>query len=156
MTPFRNNDNFLNSTRLLSDGCLSTIIDASMFCLIHLSNESGRRHFQVTEWIGLFFRCRFWIFLCIFMFLPPNFNFSYSLTNVSSLTRTYTFLNHTWWMRISTFQLKVFSVVNINFEYQLWACFRWLVLDIRINWITKKVKQLFKLKSRNLNPSCVI
>ena len=28
--------------------------------------------------------------------------------------------------------------------------------DICINWITKKVKQLFKLKSRNLHPSCVI
>ena len=28
--------------------------------------------------------------------------------------------------------------------------------DIRIKWITKKVKQLFKLKSRNPHPSCVI
>ena len=27
---------------------------------------------------------------------------------------------------------------------------------IRIKWITKKVKQLFKLKSRNPHPSCVI
>ena len=28
--------------------------------------------------------------------------------------------------------------------------------DIPIKWITKKVKQLFKLKSRNTHPSCVI
>ena len=28
--------------------------------------------------------------------------------------------------------------------------------DIRIKWITKKVRQLFKLKSRNLHPSCAI
>ena len=28
--------------------------------------------------------------------------------------------------------------------------------DIRINWITKNVKQLFKLKSRNPHQSCVI
>ena len=28
--------------------------------------------------------------------------------------------------------------------------------DIRIKWITEKVKQLFKLKSRNPHPSCVI
>ena len=27
---------------------------------------------------------------------------------------------------------------------------------ICINWITKKVKQLFELKSRNSQPSCVI
>ena len=28
--------------------------------------------------------------------------------------------------------------------------------NIRIKWITKKVEQLFKLKSRNPHPSCVI
>ena len=28
--------------------------------------------------------------------------------------------------------------------------------DIHIKWITKKVKQLFKLKGRNPHPSCVI
>ena len=28
--------------------------------------------------------------------------------------------------------------------------------DIHIKWITKKVKQLFKLKSRDPYPSCVI
>ena len=28
--------------------------------------------------------------------------------------------------------------------------------NIRIKWITKKFKQLFKLKSSNLHPSCVI
>ena len=28
--------------------------------------------------------------------------------------------------------------------------------DIRIKWITKEVKQLFKLKTRNPYPSCVI
>ena len=28
--------------------------------------------------------------------------------------------------------------------------------DIPIKWITKKVKQLFKLKSRNPHPPCVI
>ena len=49
MTPFRNNDNFLDSTRSLSDGCLSAIIDASMFCLIRLIDEAGRRTFQVKH-----------------------------------------------------------------------------------------------------------
>ena len=28
--------------------------------------------------------------------------------------------------------------------------------DIRIKWITKKIKELFKLKSRSPHPSCVI
>ena len=28
--------------------------------------------------------------------------------------------------------------------------------DIRIQWITKKAKQLLKLKSKNPHPSCVI
>ena len=28
--------------------------------------------------------------------------------------------------------------------------------DVRINWITNKVKQIFKLKSKNPHPSCVI
>ena len=50
--------------------------------------------------------CRFWIFLFIFMFLPSEFNVSYSLTYVWLLTRTYTFVNHTWWMGISTFQFR--------------------------------------------------
>ena len=45
VTPFRNNNNFLDSTRSLSDGCLSAIIDASMFCLICLIDEAGRRTF---------------------------------------------------------------------------------------------------------------
>ena len=49
MTPFRNDDNFLDSTHSLSDGRLSTIIDASMFCLIHLIDEDGRGTFQVNE-----------------------------------------------------------------------------------------------------------
>ena len=40
--------------------------------------------------------------------------------------------------------MKKFNVVTDN-KY-----------DIRIKWITKKVKQLFKLKSRNPHPSCVI
>ena len=57
MTPFRNNNNFLVSAPSLSDGCLSSIIDASMFCLIRLNKEAARRTFQVNEWIGLFFRC---------------------------------------------------------------------------------------------------
>ena len=43
VTPFRNNNNFLDSTRSLSDGRLSAIIDASMFCLIRLIDEAGRR-----------------------------------------------------------------------------------------------------------------
>ena len=34
VTPFRNNNNFLDSTLSLSDDRLSAIIDASMFCLI--------------------------------------------------------------------------------------------------------------------------
>ena len=58
------------------------------------------------SWIIFQMLCRFWIFLCIFMFLPSDFNVSYSLTYVWLLTRTYTFVNHTWWMGISTFQFK--------------------------------------------------
>ena len=58
------------------------------------------------RWFSLQVLCRFWIFLCIFIFLPPNFNVSYSLTNIWLLTRTYFFVNHTWWVGISTFQLK--------------------------------------------------
>ena len=30
------------------------------------------------------------------------------------------------------------------------------LFDARINWIVKKVKQLFKLKSKNLHPSYVV
>ena len=92
----------------VSQGHLSAIIDASMFCLIHLIDEAWRRTFLVNEWVGLFFRCFefFWTFLYIFMFLPSNFNISYTLTNVWLLTTTYTFVNHTWWMEIFTFQLK--------------------------------------------------
>ena len=40
--------------------------------------------------------------------------------------------------------MKKFDVFNDN-EY-----------EIRIRWITEKVKQLFKLKSRNPHPSCMI
>ena len=46
MTPFRNNDNFLDSTLLLSDGWLSANIDAPMFCLIHLIDDSGEELFK--------------------------------------------------------------------------------------------------------------
>ena len=49
MTPLRNNNNFLDSTPSLSDVRLSAIIDASMFCLMHLIHEAGRRTFQVNE-----------------------------------------------------------------------------------------------------------
>ena len=43
VTPFRNNHNFLDSTRSLSDGRLRAIIDASMFCLIRLIDEAGEK-----------------------------------------------------------------------------------------------------------------
>ena len=57
--------------------------------------------------------CRFRIFLCIFMFLPSNFNVAYSFLHVWLLTRTYTFVNHTWWMGISTFPFKkLFNFLN--------------------------------------------
>ena len=49
VTPFQNNNNFLDSTRSLSYGRLSAIIDASMFCLVRLIDEAGRRTFQVNE-----------------------------------------------------------------------------------------------------------
>ena len=49
MTPFRNTNNFLDSTLSLSDGRLSAIIDASMFCLIRQIEEAGRKTFQVNE-----------------------------------------------------------------------------------------------------------
>ena len=56
------------------------------------------------RWFSLQVLCRFWIFLCIFIFLSPNFNVSYSLINVWPLTRTYTFVNHVWWVGISSFK----------------------------------------------------
>ena len=43
MTPFQNNNNFLDSTSLLRDGRLSGTIDASMLCLIRLIDEAGSR-----------------------------------------------------------------------------------------------------------------
>ena len=49
MTTFRNNDNFLDSTHSLNDRRLSATIDASMFGLICLIDEAGRRAFQVNE-----------------------------------------------------------------------------------------------------------
>lgn len=49
MTPFRNNDNFLGPTRSLSDGHLSAIIDASMFCPIRLFDEAGKGTFQENK-----------------------------------------------------------------------------------------------------------
>ena len=49
VAPFLNNNIFLESTRSLSDGPLSAIIDASIFCLRHLIDEAGRRTFQVNE-----------------------------------------------------------------------------------------------------------
>ena len=58
------------------------------------------------SWIIFQVLCRFWINLCIFLFLPPNFNPSYSFTSVWLLTRTYTFVNHIRRMRVSTFQFK--------------------------------------------------
>ena len=54
MTPFRNKNKFLDSTRSLSDG---RYYCASMFCLIRLIDETGKKTFQVNERIGLFFRC---------------------------------------------------------------------------------------------------
>ena len=57
MAPFRNNDNFLDSTRSLGDGRLSAIIDASMFCLMHVFNDAKRRTFQLNKLVGLFFKC---------------------------------------------------------------------------------------------------
>ena len=48
----------------------------------------------------------FWIILCIFMFLPFNFDISYSLTNVLLLTRTYFFVNCTCCMGISPSHFK--------------------------------------------------
>ena len=57
MALFRNNDNFLDSTRSLGDGCLSVIIDASAFFLMHVFNDAKRRTFQVNKLVGLFFKC---------------------------------------------------------------------------------------------------
>lgn len=48
VTPFWNSNNFLDSARLLSDGCLSAIIDAFMFCPIGLFDEVRGRTFQVN------------------------------------------------------------------------------------------------------------
>ena len=90
VTPFRNYNNFLDSTRSLSDGHWSAIIDASLFCLMRLIDEAGRRTFQEH----------------IFMFLASDFNIPYSLTYVWLLARTCTFVSHTWRMGITTFQFK--------------------------------------------------
>ena len=56
MALFRNNGNFFDSTRSLSDDRLSAIIDASIFYLICLTDEAGRRKFQVNEKIRIFLR----------------------------------------------------------------------------------------------------
>ena len=82
------------------------------WCFHLLSNSSNwwgwEKNFQSTwvSWIIFQMICSFWIFLCIFMFLPSDFNVSYSLTYVWLLARTNTFVNHTWWMGISTVQFK--------------------------------------------------
>ena len=82
------------------------------WCFHVLSNTSNwwgwEKNFpsKWMSWIIFQMLCRFWIFLCIFMFLPSDFNVSCSLTYVWLLTRTYTFVNYTWWMGISTFQFK--------------------------------------------------
>ena len=57
MALFRNNDNFLDSTRSLGDGRLSVIIDSSAFFLMHVFNDAKRRTFQVNKLVGLFFKC---------------------------------------------------------------------------------------------------
>ena len=57
MALFRNNDNFLDSTRSWGDGRLSVIIDASAFFLMHVFNDAKRRTFQVNKLVGLFFKC---------------------------------------------------------------------------------------------------
>ena len=49
MTPFQNNNNFLDSTRSLSYDRLSPIIDASIFCVIRPIDEAGRGTFQANE-----------------------------------------------------------------------------------------------------------
>ena len=66
------------------------------------------------RWFSLQVLCRFWIFLCIFIFLPPNFNVSYSLINVWPLTRTYTFVNHVWWVGISSFKFNCLTFLVIH------------------------------------------
>ena len=54
MALFRNNDNFFDSTCSLSDHRLSAIIAASIFYLICLTDEAGRRKFQVNEKVRIF------------------------------------------------------------------------------------------------------
>ena len=49
VTPFPNNNNFLDSIRSLNDVRLSAIIDASRFCLIRLFDKAVRRTFQVIQ-----------------------------------------------------------------------------------------------------------
>lgn len=56
VTPFRINNNFLESTCSLNDGCFSAIINASIFCLIRLFDGAGRRTLKLNEWVILFFR----------------------------------------------------------------------------------------------------
>ena len=215
MTPFRNKNNFLVSAPSLSDGCLSSIIDASMFCLIRLNKEAARRTFQVNEWIGLFFRCfsgseSFCVSSCscylILTFLnsnqfPKRHKRNAIISDFNRATRIasfpadeipkikqkflhadyqYRFINSV----INNFQEKSDGtddyiippgffdvpkkVVLVDIPYclkneEFWKPFvkKFDVFtdnkyDIRIKWITKKVKQLFKLKSRNPHPSCVI
>ena len=51
---------FLGLKNLFQNGPFHTssaIIDTSMFFLIRLIDEAGRRTFQLNEWVGLFFGC---------------------------------------------------------------------------------------------------
>ena len=109
MTPFQNKDHFLDSARSLSDGCLSTIIDASMFWLICQFDEAGKRTFLVSEWVRFFFRCfagfeSFYVssyschLISTFLIVSPMYD--------SWQEDTASFVNHTWCMGISTSQFK--------------------------------------------------
>ena len=55
-----------------------------------------------------------------------------------------------WWIYHTIPKMKNFPNVS---KFDVFTDNKY---DIRIKWITKKVKQLFKLNSRNPHPSCVI
>ena len=111
MTPFPNKNKFLDSTHSLSDG---RYYCASMFCLIRLIDETGKKTFQVNERIGLFFRCfagseSFCVSSCSCHLISTFL----AVLPIWLLTRAYIFVNNTSWMGVSTFKFKqLFNSLN--------------------------------------------
>ena len=85
------------------------------------------------SWIIFQMLCRFWIFLCIFMFLPSNFNVFYSLTNIWLLTRRKSHMMDSYF---SIWKIKLFHETFQKF-LTFWTV--WYIQEYNILW---KIKEL--------------